>query len=301
MTFYQLITNLYFLYIFNSPCIHLQPKTRHQRPYGWEKENNAPAFYLEQPPPSAFKFASLQHGARPPQPDGFAPPWLPPRQNVTGNLINKKSPSVETSPVFPFIGFTTEDKPYNEHPVTIYPGPNIQYNRPSHSPTFIVQKLSPSNSKNFDPKKINSKRDSRSDGEMLSPRHKLPPRTLAGSMERHREVCRGSPEDSEENFKATTSKSNDEDHFSDDSLEEAFPPPPPAVSTPSKRNSIAWEVSLDGDDPLLTPGSTKVDMLSFIQVTKKNIELLLVTYKNNSNFVLQTFGSQIPSFSFANK
>lgn len=61
-----------------------------------------------------------------------------------------------------------------------------------------------------------------------------------------------------ENYKSRGSnKSNDEEHFSDDSLE-SFPPPPPTANTPSKRNSIAWEVSLDGDDPLLTPGSTKV-------------------------------------------
>lgn len=66
-----------------------------------------------------------------------------------------------------------------------------------------------------------------------------------------------------ENIKTRgSSKGNDEEHFSDDSLEESFPPPPPAVTTPSKRNSIAWEVSLDGDDPLLTPGSTKVTLFS---------------------------------------
>lgn len=102
------------------------------------------------------------------------------------------------------------------------------------------------------------KRDSRSDGEMLSPKGKIPPRTLAGSMERHREVCRGSTEDLTEGYKTRGSRGNDDEHFSDDSLEESFPPPPPTATTPSKRNSIAWEVSLDGDDPLLTPGSTKV-------------------------------------------
>ncbi|VVD01726.1 unnamed protein product [Leptidea sinapis] len=52
----------------------------------------------------------------------------------------------------------------------------------------------------------------------------------------------------------SSSKLNDDEHFSDDSLEESLPSPPP-INTPSKRNSIAWEVSLDGDDPLLTPGS----------------------------------------------
>lgn len=103
------------------------------------------------------------------------------------------------------------------------------------------------------------KRNTRSDGEMLSPKGKIPPRTLAGSMERHREVCRGSSEDiMDYNYKETNIR-NEEDHFSDDSLEETPPPPPVIdVSTPSKRNSIAWEVSLDDDDPLLTPGSTKV-------------------------------------------
>lgn len=209
-------------------------------------------FQLQQPPVPPFKFSSLQHGARPPHPDNI-PTWLPPRH--TASPINKKSPTFENPPVFPFMGFSSEfnDKPYNEHPVTIYPGPNIQYNRQSHSPTY---KISPSNSKGIEKKNV--KRDSRSDGEMLSPKTKLPPRTLASSMERHREVCRGSSEDVMDCKLRGSSRSNDEEHFSDDSLEESFPPPPPAVSTPSKRNSIAWEVSLNGDDPLLTPGSTKV-------------------------------------------
>lgn len=43
--------------------------------------------------------------------------------------------------------------------------------------------------------------------------------------------------------------------FSDDSLEEMLPPPPPVAN---KRSSIAWEVPLDQEDPLMTPGSTKV-------------------------------------------
>lgn len=63
------------------------------------------------------------------------------------------------------------------------------------------------------------------------------------------------------------SRNNDDEHFSDDSLEESFPPPPPVVTTPSKRNSIAWEVSLDGDDPLLTPGSTKVNSANLKNIT----------------------------------
>lgn len=48
----------------------------------------------------------------------------------------------------------------------------------------------------------------------------------------------------------------DPTNFSDDSLEESLPPPPPVT----KRGSIAWEVPLgfDDEDPLLTPGSTKV-------------------------------------------
>lgn len=156
------------------------------------------------------------------------------------------------------MGFSSEfsDKPYNEHPVTIYPGPNIQFNRPAHSPTYNIPKISPSNTKGSE---RNGARDNRLDMEILSPRAKMPPRTLAGSMERHREVCRGSTEEIMEICKMRGSnRSNDEEHFSDDSLEESFPPPPLAATTPSKRNSIAWEVSLDGDDPLLTPGSTKV-------------------------------------------
>ncbi|KAF9415940.1 hypothetical protein HW555_006572, partial [Spodoptera exigua] len=232
------------------------PKTRHQRPYGWEKDTEATGFQLQQPPVPPYRFASLQHGARPPQPDTA---WLPPRHNAPPTNL-KKSPSVENPPVFPFMGFSSEfnDKPYNEHPVTIYPGPNIQFKKESHSPTYNIPKISPSNTKSSE-RKSSVKRDSRSDGEMLSPKGKIPPRTLAGSMERHREVCRGSTEDMVVSCKRrSSSKSNDEEHFSDDSLEESFPPPPPAVTTPSKRNSIAWEVSLDGDDPLLTPGSTKV-------------------------------------------
>lgn len=47
----------------------------------------------------------------------------------------------------------------------------------------------------------------------------------------------------------------DDERFSDDSLEEMLPPPPPVCN---KRSSIAWEVPLDQEDPLLTPGSTKV-------------------------------------------
>lgn len=247
--------------------VSFQPKTRHQRPYGWEKDCGENGFHLQQPPVPPYRFASLQHGARPPLPDaGHA--WLPPRHAAAG-LINK-SPSLESPPVFPFKGFSSEfsDKPYNEHPVTIYPGPNIQFNRPSLSPTYNIPKLSPSNSKNPDGRNNSFKHD-RCDDEMLSPKGKLPPRTLAGSMERHREVCRGSSEDLMQIIKKRgSSKGNDEEHFSDDSLEECFPPPPPpppVVTTPSKRNSIAWEVSLDGDDPLLTPGSTKVNYKILIQ------------------------------------
>ncbi|CAK1550020.1 unnamed protein product [Leptosia nina] len=230
------------------------PKTRHQRPYGWEKDIDSNNIQFCQPPAPPFKFSSLQHGTRPPQPDG-TPSWLPPRHGVPPLAV--KSPSLENPPMFPFMGFSSDfnDKPYNEHPVTIYPGPNKQYSRQSQSPTY---KISPSNIKTVD-KKNTSKRDSRSDDEILSPKTRIPPRTLAGSMERHREVCRGSSEDIMEIYKSRGSnKSNDDEHFSDDSLEESFPPPPPTVNTPSKRNSIAWEVSLDGDDPLLTPGSTKV-------------------------------------------
>ncbi|XP_015109103.1 uncharacterized protein LOC107035949 [Diachasma alloeum] len=61
-------------------------------------------------------------------------------------------------------------------------------------------------------------------------------------------------------------QSEEEERFSDDSLEEMLrtvppppPPPPPMPPQPSvcKRHSIAWEVSLD-EDPLYAPGSTKV-------------------------------------------
>ncbi|XP_074095257.1 uncharacterized protein LOC141524952 isoform X2 [Cotesia typhae] len=62
-------------------------------------------------------------------------------------------------------------------------------------------------------------------------------------------------------------QSEEEERFSDDSLEEmlrsAVPQPPPMPPSPesqpvvSKRHSIAWEVSLE-EDPLYAPGSTKV-------------------------------------------
>lgn len=79
-------------------------------------------------------------------------------------------------------------------------------------------------------------------------------------MERHREVKRHG---SEENLIASDlddlrrplSELADDERFSDDSLEEMLPPPPPPVN---KRASIAWEVPLDDNEELLTPGSTKV-------------------------------------------
>lgn len=82
-------------------------------------------------------------------------------------------------------------------------------------------------------------------------------------IERHREVRRSN--ESEENLSSSDieqegalrplSELADDERFSDDSLEEMLPPPPPACN---KRSSIAWEVPLDEEDPLLTPGSTKV-------------------------------------------
>uniref|UniRef100_A0A336LXU0 CSON007459 protein n=1 Tax=Culicoides sonorensis TaxID=179676 RepID=A0A336LXU0_CULSO len=168
----------------------------------------------------------------------------------------------------------------NEHPVTIYPGRS-------------------------------------------SPSRRVPPRTLPGSIERHREVCRQnfdkssdssttspsssshntSPEKQpfyihQHNNKSSTSIrsepalitnkfdstdihsitfdqyppkmknknfDNDEDRFSEDSLEETSlppPPPPPVVPpppslsapvTPSKRHSIAWEINLDDSVSLGEP------------------------------------------------
>ena len=98
----------------------------------------------------------------------------------------------------------------------------------------------------------------------------LPPRTVPGAGERHREVTRCPLPDEEVA------------DFSDDSLDDmclsggshsqatpykqqqqqtktpqiVSPQPPPSV-TP-KRNSIAWEVPIGEMDSLLTPGSTKV-------------------------------------------
>lgn len=261
--------------VFIISSIFLQPKTRHQRPYGWEKEAEIvghPASHVQ------CKFSSLQHGSH--QPVNSTPQsWLPPRQKKedfntkTNNLTpSKKSPIIEL-PKKPFpltTSFSIENDfvlgnmPYNEHPVTIYPGANVPYTKQLNSPTYGLPKGSPLSTsytaKSSTDAKLSAKKENSSDGEMLSPTNKVPPRTLAGSIERHREVCRRATD----NASASPVKNQvseilvDEDHFSDDSLEESFPPPPPLALTPSKRSSIAWEVPLDGDDPLLTPGSTKV-------------------------------------------
>ncbi|XP_031342652.1 uncharacterized protein LOC116170415 isoform X2 [Photinus pyralis] len=95
---------------------------------------------------------------------------------------------------------------------------------------------------------------------LLSSPTRVPPRTIPTAIERHREVRRHGSEDNlssdlEESALRPLSELADDEHFSDDSLEEMLPPPPPVAN---KRSSIAWEVPLDGDDPLLTPGSTKV-------------------------------------------
>lgn len=95
---------------------------------------------------------------------------------------------------------------------------------------------------------------------LLSSPTRVPPRTIPTAIERHREVRRHGSEDNlssdlEESALRPLSELADDEHFSDDSLEEMLPPPPPVAN---KQSSIAWEVPLDGDDPLLTPGSTKV-------------------------------------------
>ncbi|XP_022914133.1 uncharacterized protein [Onthophagus taurus] len=88
---------------------------------------------------------------------------------------------------------------------------------------------------------------------------RVPPRTVPTVIERHREVRRRGSEDNLssdfEEARRPMSEMADDEHFSDDSLEEMLPPPPPVVN---KRASIAWEVPLDSDDALMTPGSTKV-------------------------------------------
>lgn len=224
------------------------------------------------------RFSSLPYGSHQPPPFASPPSWLPPRamNDERNNKINnpsKRSPihSIENpKPVYPLTSsfsydndFVLGNMPYNEHPVTIYPGANVPYTKQLNSPTYGLPKNSPLSTsytaKSGAPEiKKPPRRDNRSEGELLSPKSKVPPRTLAGSIERHHEVCRGPGEIITVNSgKRNSCKSTDEDHFSDDSLEEAFPPPPPVTLTPSKRSSIAWEVPMD-DDPLLTPGSTKV-------------------------------------------
>lgn len=84
----------------------------------------------------------------------------------------------------------------------------------------------------------------------------LPPRTLAAAVDRHREVRRrNSGETASPRHLVNEFREDDPCNFSDDSLEESLPPPPVA-----KRGSIAWEVplGLEEEDPLYTPGSTKV-------------------------------------------
>lgn len=148
-----------FVCITLANSLNFQPKTRHQRPYGWENQEPLKHFRLH--PAPGYRFASLP----------------------------------------------------SSHPIT--------------SPT------------------------------------RVPPRTVPTVVERHREVRRRN--ESEENLSSSDieqeaplrplSELADDERFSDDSLEEMLPPPPPVCN---KRSSIAWEVPLDGEDPLLTPGSTKV-------------------------------------------
>ncbi|CAB0005530.1 unnamed protein product [Nesidiocoris tenuis] len=102
---------------------------------------------------------------------------------------------------------------------------------------------------------------------------RLPPRTVATvGTERHREVRRqddhptgGSHPMPINHQLAAVVEAAADGNFSDDSLEDVPPPPPPpslasvgAAAVPVKRSSIAWEVPLDDDEALYTPGSTKV-------------------------------------------
>ncbi|XP_067007827.2 uncharacterized protein [Anabrus simplex] len=132
------------------------PKTRHQRPFGWDKDSNIVPFRLQDPPPPQMRFGSLPYdGAL--QLSRFPPPWLPPR-------------------------------------------------------------------------------------------------TVPGVVERHREVRRRGSDDppgTAPSTDCTPEEEEDRANFSDDSLEQL---PVPA----NKRSSIAWEVPLDDTEALLTPGSTKV-------------------------------------------
>lgn len=94
----------------------------------------------------------------------------------------------------------------------------------------------------------------------------MPPRTVASTTAaaRHREVRREvspvppelpAPPDVTDSLPSQTDlhpvAELSDANFSDDSLEGVPPPPPP-------RGSIAWEVPLDDEHALYTPGSTKV-------------------------------------------
>ncbi|KAJ8874712.1 hypothetical protein PR048_025578 [Dryococelus australis] len=64
--------------VYNAGVCVVQPKTRHQRPYGWQTAVDQPPFHLQEPPLPEHRFASLPY-------DGMLrlsqlpAPWLPPR------------------------------------------------------------------------------------------------------------------------------------------------------------------------------------------------------------------------------
>lgn len=101
----------------------------------------------------------------------------------------------------------------------------------------------------------------------------LPPRTVPGAGDRHREVTRCPPADDEiadfsddslddmclsgESQPQGTPYKQQQNQQQQTKLPQIVSPQPPPSVTP-KRNSIAWEVPIGEMDSLLTPGSTKV-------------------------------------------
>lgn len=245
------------------------PKTRHQRPFGWDKEEikNINENLQSNRPPSQppCRFSSLPYGSHQQPIRAFPPTWLPLNKEKTSNTncvgVKTISPSIDYPKNVPLLGMPTDfvSKPYNEHPVTIYPGPNIQYNKQALSPTSpkngpISLSFNMKSSAPLEIKKSKSKLDIPFDDDKSLPTQmSIGPKSDL-EMKKHG--------DTSDILVTIVTKSynncdNDSEHFSDDSLEESLPQRPPPENVPFMRNSIAWEVPLDEDDICTVPSNTR--------------------------------------------